>query len=295
MESNYKVSIIIPCLNETALGGLLTRLSAAHPLAEIIVVDDGSEPPVSVPDNVRVVRHAYTIGNGGAIKTGARNATGDILVFLDADGQHDPQDVERLLDMIDQGYDMVVGARISDSHASSGRRFANSIFNRLASIMTGYRIRDLTSGFRAARARAFRNFLYLLPNGFSYPATSTMAFFRCGYSVGYIDIKAHLRSGDSKIKPIQDGLRFLLIIFRIGALFSPMRFFLPLSAFLFLAATGLHAYTYFAMGRFTNMGAVLYLSSLFTFLFGVISEQISALHYRYSEERRRVSPDSRVP
>jgi len=286
-----KVSIIIPCLNEAALGQLLDRLISDFPLAEILVVDDGSDPPVAAPDGVRVLRHAYTVGNGAAIKTGARNATGDVLVFLDADGQHDPSDVKRLLETLNQGFEMVVGARVTDSHASTWRRFANSIFNRLASIMTGYRIRDLTSGFRAARAKAFRNFLYLLPNGFSYPATSTMAFFRCGYSVAYVDIKAHPRRGESKIKPLQDGLRFLLIIFRIGALFSPMRFFLPLSALLFIAATGLHAYTYFMYGRFTNMGAVLYLSSLFTFLFGVISEQISALHYRYSEERRRTTPD----
>ncbi len=155
--------------------------------------------------------------------------------------------------------------------------------------MTGFRIQDLTSGFRAARARPFRNFLYLLPNGFSYPTTSTMAFFRCGYSVAYVPIRASQREGLSKINVLRDGVRFLVLILRIGALFSPMRLFLPVALTLFVLGTAWYGYTYATTSRFTNMSAVLYLSSLLTFLFGIVSEQISALHYRYSEERRRHS------
>lgn len=282
------VSFVLPCLNEhSTVGDTTSAIRDRYPDAEILVVDDGSEPPISLSDDVTVIRHPYQIGNGAAIKTGARNASGDILVFMDADGQHDPADIPRLLERIDEGFDMVVGARNAAMHATTARGWANAFFNKLATFMTGFRVQDLTSGFRAARAKTFRNFLYLLPNGFSYPSTSTMAFFRCGYTVAYVPIKAAQREGQSNIKLLRDGVKFLVIILRIGALFSPMRLFLPVAVMLFLLGTGWHIYTYTTMSRFTNMGAVLYLSALLTFLFGIVSEQISALHYRYSEERRR--------
>jgi glycosyltransferase involved in cell wall biosynthesis len=287
---DHSISIILPCLNESAtLPGIVEELESRFPDAEIVVVDDGSTPPVPPIGKAKIVRHPKTIGNGAAVKTGVRNAGGDILVFMDADGQHDPADIPQLLQGFEHGFDMVVGARDPDTHASKARRYANLAFNKLASIMTGFQIRDLTSGFRAARARPFRNFLYLLPNGFSYPTTSTMAFFRCGYSVDYIPIRASKREGQSKIKIVKDGVRFLVLILRIGTLFSPMRLFLPVAFALFIVGTGWYVYTFMTMSRFTNMSAVLYLSSLLTFLFGIVSEQISALHYRYSEERRRYS------
>ena len=290
MSSTPNLSIILPCLNEgDSLVGLLQTLRKLYPDAEIIVVDDGSTPAVVADSSIRVIRHPHRIGNGAAIKTGARNANGDILVMMDADGQHDPNDIGRFLETLSQGHDMVVGAREVSTHASIGRRVANKLYNFLASLLTGYRIRDLTSGFRAVHARPFRNFLYLLPNGFSYPTTSTMAFFRCGYSVAYVPINARARTGKSKIRLLKDGIKFFVIILRIGTLFSPMRFFLPLSAALFILASLVYGYTFASSHRFTNMSAVLYLSSLFTFIFGIISEQISALHYRYSEDRRRVA------
>jgi glycosyltransferase involved in cell wall biosynthesis len=235
------------------------------------------------------------MGNGAAIKTGARNATGSILVFMDADGQHTPADITRLLDKFDEGYDMVVGARHLDSHASLARRIGNTIYNKLASWMTGYPIEDLTSGFRAARSRHFKKFLYLLPNKFSYPTTSTMAFFRSGLPVGYVPIKAMNRTSDRKshIRLFHDGFRFLLIIMKIGALFSPMRFFLPISGTLFLVGITYYAYTYLAWGRLTNMSAILFLSALFTFLIGIVSEQISALHYKDIVETKRRSTRDR--
>jgi glycosyltransferase involved in cell wall biosynthesis len=229
------------------------------------------------------------MGNGSAIKTGTRNAAGDILVFMDADGQHRPVYIQQLLGKINDGFDMVVGARQMDTHASLPRRIANTIYNKLASWMTGYPIEDLTSGFRAARARHFEKFLYLLPNKFSYPTTSTMAFFRSGLPVGYVPIKAMNRTGQRKshIRLFHDGLRFLVIILKIGALFSPMRFFLPISGALLLAGLSYYGYTYFTWGRLTNMSAILFLSSLFTFLIGIVSEQISALHYKDIVETKR--------
>jgi glycosyltransferase involved in cell wall biosynthesis len=227
------------------------------------------------------------MGNGAAIKTGTRHATGEVLVFMDADGQHDPADIARLLAKLDEGYEMAVGARQADTHASLGRRLANHLYNRLASWMTGYPIEDLTSGFRVARARHFRKFLYLLPNGFSYPTTSTMAFFRAGFPVAYVSIRASQRGGKSHIRVLRDGSRFVLIILKIGALFSPMRFFLPLSLLFFCTGLGYYGYTYATMHRFTNMSAVLFIYSLLIFLIGMLSEQISALHYKGAEEDQR--------
>jgi glycosyltransferase involved in cell wall biosynthesis len=288
-----KTSIILPAKNEAdSLKQLLPGLRSAFPDTEIIVVNDGSTDntaDVCTLHGVTVINHVYSMGNGAAIKSGARNAAGDILVFMDADGQHSPDDIQQLIDMVENGYDMAVGARQLDSHASLTRRIGNTLYNRLASWMTGYPIQDLTSGFRAARSRHFLKFLYLLPNKFSYPTTSTMAFFRSGLPVGYVPIRARHRSGNSKshIRLVHDGFRFLIIIVKIGALFSPMRFFLPISAALLLAGLGYYGYTYFNWGRLTNMSTILFLSSLFTFLIGVVSEQISALHYKDITETRR--------
>ncbi len=262
---------------------LLPRLRQVCAGAEILVIDDGSADDtcaVCEANGVSVIRHPYGMGNGAAIKTGARKAKGEVIVFMDADGQHDPVDIPRLLEKIGEGYYLVVGARSPATHASLWRRLANVFFNRFASVMTGYRIEDLTSGFRAVRARRFRKFLYLLPNGFSYPTTSTMAFFRAGFPVAYVPIHAGRREGRSKIRMFRDGARFSLIILKIGALFSPMRLFLPVSALLFGAGAGLYAYTYATEGRFTNMSQLLFMSSLLTFLIGLLSEQVSSLHYR---------------
>jgi glycosyltransferase involved in cell wall biosynthesis len=227
------------------------------------------------------------MGNGASIKTGARNANGDITVFMDADGQHNPDDISILLEKMEQGYEMVVGARRANTHAGWFRRFANAFYNRLASIMTGYKIEDLTSGFRAVRTRHFRKFLYLLPNGFSYPTTSTMAFFRSGLPVGYIPINAGKREGKSHISIFKDGIRFFIIILKIGALFSPMRLFLPVSGSLFLSGLGYYSYTYITADRFTNMSALLLTSALITFMMGLISEQVSSLHYKDIEKQQR--------
>lgn len=282
------LSIILPAKNEAEnLEKLLPRLTEAVKGAEIIVVNDGSTDntlEVCHQHDITVVTHPYSMGNGAAIKTGARMAHGDILVFMDADGQHDPYDILKLLAKLEEGFELVVGARRSDTHASLLRRAGNEIYNRFASIMTGQQILDLTSGFRAARARHFKKFLYLLPNGFSYPTTSTMAFFRSGLPVAYVPIKAEKRMGKSKISLSKDGMRFLLIIIKIGALFSPMRLFLPISAFIFITGFLYYIYTYFTTGRFTNMSALLFTTSIIVFLIGILSEQISALHYKDTDQ-----------
>lgn len=288
-HNTLDISIVLPALNEEiGLSQLLPRLKEILPEAELIVIDDGSTDnteQLCKKNKVIVHKHPYRMGNGASVKHGARIARGKVIIFMDADGQHDPDDIPVLLEKLEQGYDMVVGARSPGTHTSSLKRAGNSIYNRFASLMTGKKIADLTSGFRAVRADPFRKFLYLLPNGFSYPTTSTMAFFRAGHPVGYVPIHAGERhySTRSNIKIVSDGIRFLIIILKIGALFSPMRLFLPVSLAMFLTGVVYYAYTYFMYHRFTNMSALLFISSLMIFLIGILSEQVSSLHYRDSE------------
>jgi glycosyltransferase involved in cell wall biosynthesis len=285
------ISIILPCHNEApGIEDLIRDIRSLHPSAEILVIDDGSKDhsaEMARKAGAIVVSHPMQMGNGASIKTGARNANRKTLIFMDADGQHKPADIRRLLNKLDEGYDMVVGARVPSSHASLGRRLANSFYNKLASVMTGFKIEDLTSGFRAVRADKFRKFLYLLPNGFSYPTTSTMAFFRSAFPVTYVPIEAAKREGKSKIRNMRDGTRFFIIILKVGALFSPMRFFLPISAAFFLIGVLYYGYTYVMTGRFTNMSALLFIVSLLIFVIGILSEQISSLHYKGVEQDKK--------
>ncbi len=202
------------------------------------------------------------------------------MIFIDADGQHDPADIPRLISKLDEGYDMVVGARGIGSQASIGRSLANGFYNRFATLITGHRILDLTSGFRAVRAGRFKRFLYLLPNGFSYPTTITMAFFRSGYPVGYVPIHAAQRIGVSHLRPIRDGVRFLLIMFKVATLYSPLKLFFPVSAAFFTTGLGYYLYTFLTHARFTNMSALLLTAAIIVFMMGLISEQITALNYR---------------
>jgi len=279
-----RVSIILPAKNEAdGLRQTLPGLKAAMPGAEIIVVDDGSTDAtaaVAAEFGARVLSSPYSMGNGAAIKRGARAASGEILVFMDADGQHDAADIPKLLDCLEAGYDMAVGARGVGGQASVGRGLANALYNRLASWMTGHRVADLTSGFRAARAERFREFLHLLPNGFSYPTTSTMAFFRSAYPVAYVPIDVAKRIGRSHIRPLRDGARFLIIILRIATLYSPLKLFAPASVVFGALGLGYYAYTYATQARFTNMSALLLSASVIIFLIGLVSEQITALTYR---------------
>jgi len=279
-----RLSIILPAKNEgAALKDLLPRLRLAQPEAEIIVVDDGSTDDtrdICAKAGVICLSSPYSMGNGAAIKRGTRAASGDMLVFMDGDGQHDPADIARLLEKLGQGYDMVVGARDWSSQAGVGRGVANTIYNWLATRMTGHTVADLTSGYRAVRADKFREFLHLLPNGFSYPTTSTMAFFRSAYPVAYVPIKAAQRIGKSHIKPIKDGIRFLLIIFKIATLYSPLKLFAPASAVFFVLGCANYLRTFFTYGRLTNGSTLMWSAAVIVFLIGLVSEQITALTYR---------------
>ena len=281
-----KVSIVIPAKDEElGLAILLPELVQLYPEAEIIVVNDGSSDTtkeVAEAAGANVISHPYAKGNGAAVKSGARAAKGDFIVFMDGDGQHSAADVGRLLAKVEEGYDLVVGARSGrSSQASVARWSANAIYNGFASWMVGRKIDDLTSGFRCVNRRKFLSFLYMLPNGFSYPTTSTMAFFRVGYSVGFVPIEVSKRLGKSHVKLVKDGVRFLLIIFKVGTLYSPLKEYFP--AAVFTSALGVVNYVLTVMStgyRFTNGTTLLVLTGAIMFLIGLLSEQLTNLQFK---------------
>ncbi len=280
------LSIVIPAKNEAAaIGDVVRHTKDAFPNAEILVVDDGSDDDTGAlarDAGATVLTHPVSLGNGAAVKHGARNARGNLIAFMDADGQHNGADIARLIERIDAGFDMAVGARSTEGHASVGRLFANGFYNWLSSRMSGQKILDLTSGLRVVRADLFRRFIYMLPNGFSYPTTITMAFLRSGFPIDFVPVEVGRREGKSHIRPFRDGLRFFIIIFKIATLYSPLKIFVPISGLFFTTGVSYYAYTYFTQGRFTNMSMLILSAAVIIFLIGLISEQVTSLMYSRS-------------
>jgi len=291
MPDRPQLSIIIPVYNEADnLEKLLLKISGLKLAgSEIIVVDDGSSDgsaDVALKAGANVIRHPYNIGNGAAVKTGMRAASGRLILLMDGDGQHQPEDIPKLVDQSKQ-YHMVVGARAKGSKLRFHRYAANLFYNLFASYVTRFPVKDLTSGFRIfSRADGLR-FIDLLPNTFSYPTTLTLAFLRSGLSVKYVPIKSLYRSGQSKISLISDGVRFFLIIAKIATLFAPFRVFMPVSIVFFLGGTTNYIYTFITEHRFTNMSVFLLTTSVLVFMLGLISEQIALLRMEQGSRRRR--------
>jgi len=273
-------SVIVPAYNEaSAVSTLIHRLRQIAAWQEIIVVDDGSSDGTgdeAARAGARVLRHPYNKGNGAAVKTGLRKATGTYILIVDADGQHQPHDALRLIKHLDE-FELVVGARSSDSQASWLRHAGNAVLNRLATYLTGQPIPDLTSGFRAARRDCMLEFVHLFPNGFSTPTTSTMSFIRAGYSVRFEPVVAAQRVGASKIRLGSDGARFVLILLKVITIFSPLRLFAPVSATTFALGAGYAAWTIATQSHVTNSSVLLILSSVLILLIGLVSEQIASL------------------
>lgn len=283
MAEPREVSVVIPAFNEEAgIAEVVRGALAKHAWREVLVVDDGSTDQTAEraqAAGARLIRHPYNKGNGAAVKTGLREATGEVVLLMDADGQHDPEDMERLVARIGV-YDMVIGARSSTDQTVT-RAVGNAVFRILASWLTGREIPDLTSGFRAAKRSTMLEILHLLPNGFSYPTTSCLAFLKAGYNLVFEPIKARQRVGKSKIRLLRDGVRFVLIIFKIVTLYSPLKVFFPLAAGCFLLGTGYGLWNVYAFGKIPTGAALLIQFSVMVFLFGLIAEQIAA-----SQERK---------
>ena len=286
MAGPSTTSIIVPALNEAeAVGDLVRALRGSAPWHEVIVVDDGSTDGTA--ERAReagaiVVRHPYNKGNGAAVKSGVRRATGEAILIVDGDGQHRAADAVRLVTRLDE-YDLVVGARSAATQATTARRLGNALLNRLATYLTNREIPDLTSGFRAARRECMLEFLHLLPNGFSTPTTTTLAFIKAGYSVAFEPIDAEQRQGKSKIKLARDGAKFFLILLKIITIFSPLKIFVPVSVVTFLLGFGYAIWTAVRQSHVTNSSVLLILLAVVIFLVGLVSEQISALRF----ERRQ--------
>ena len=286
------VSVIIPVFNEAeTIGDLVSKIRRLYPDFEIIVINDGSTDNtagVARQAGAKVFSHPYNIGNGAAVKSGIRKAQGDILIFMDGDNQHTPEDIARLLDDLPL-FDMVVGARSISSHASVSRALGNKVYNWMASYVAKFPVRDLTSGFRSVKAYMAKDFLYLLPNTYSYPTTLTLGVLRSGGSVKYVPISIQQRrKGKSNISLLKDGVRFFMIITRISTLYSPMRIFLPVSFLMFLLGVINYIYTYLTQGRFTNMSALLFVTSILIFMMSLISEQICQMRFERRSSNRRL-------
>lgn len=280
MADPAAVSVVIPAFNEAdSIGDVVRALAAIASWREIVVVDDGSRDDTgarAAAAGARVVRHPYNKGNGAAVKTGIRQTAGEFVLLLDADGQHQPADARRLVDRLGE-YDLVVGARSSAAQAGLARAMGNALLNRLASFLTEREIPDLTSGMRAARRDCLLEFLPLLPNGFSTPTTTTLAFIKAGYSVGFEPIEVRARVGRSKIRLSRDGAKFLLIVMRVVTIFSPLRVFLPIAVVAFVTGAGYGLWTVIVTHKIANGAVLLLLFSVLVFLVGLVSEQVAAL------------------
>jgi glycosyltransferase involved in cell wall biosynthesis len=269
-------------MNEAeAIAGVVTGFKAVAPWREVIVVDDGSSDETTQRARAAgacVIRHPYNKGNGAAVKSGIRAASGEFVLIADGDGQHRPEDACRIAARLGE-YDLVVGARSAATQATVPRRGGNALLNRLASYLTGRAIPDLTSGFRGARRECLREFIHLLPNGFSTPTTTTLAFIKAGYNVGFEPVHAQARVGHSKIRFARDGTKFFLILLRVITIFSPLRVFLPISGCAFAVGAAYGLVNFFVNGRIPNGAVVLILFAVIVFLVGLVSEQISSLRF----------------
>lgn len=286
-----QLTILIPAFNEAeTIGEVLEQLRTIYPSSEILVVDDGSKDEtanIAAANGARLVRHPYNKGNGASVKTGLRNATRDLIVIFDADGQHDARDIEKLAECVGE-YDLVVGARDENSQTDFGRRMYHHMLNMLATYLSGMRVPDATSGFRLARRAELLQFIHLLPNGFSTPVTTSLAYIKAGYSVKFVPTTMLKRQGGvSKIKPVRDGSRFIIIAFRMSTMFAPMKLFLPVSVALFAIAL---VYTvidilFFSHRLFiTNTAVLLFTMTILIFLIGLVAEQIAALRFERVEK-----------
>ncbi len=286
MASPEQTSVVIPAFNEAeVIADVVSGLRRSADWRQILVVDDGSHDrtgDAAAAAGAQVIRHPYNKGNGASVKSGIRAATGEYILIIDADGQHQPSDAVRLVARLGE-FDLVVGARARATQATWTRRLGNTALNGLATYLTGRPIPDLTSGFRAARRQQLREFLHLLPNRFSTPTTTTLAFVKAGYNVAFEPVEARPRVGESKIRLLRDGTRFFLIVLKVVTIFSPLRVFLPASLASFALGVGYAIWTIATQSHVTNSSVLLIMLGVIVFLMGLVSEQIAALRFERRE------------
>ena len=286
-----KISVIIPARNEAeSIGEILKKIkSVLKQDYEIIVIDDGSTDntaQIAKDNQARVIKHPYNIGNGAAVKTGIRNSTGQILLLMDADGQHNPEYIPELIKPVEEEYDMAVGARRGWKNIPVHRKLANIFYNAFASYLVKRRVQDLTCGFRAVKAKVAKKFIYLLPNTFSYPSTLIMSLSRAGHSITYVPIELEPSLTKSKISLLADGVRFIMIITKIGVFFNPLRIFIPTSLLCFSIGFAHAVYKIIIRGeQYTGFTLLFITTSVIIFLMGLIAEQIAQLRLEESEDR----------
>lgn len=282
MAEPSSVSVVVPAYNEAGgIAQVVADLAADSAWHEIIVVDDGSTDATAAQAAAAgaiVVRHPYNKGNGAAVKSGIRRASGEYILIVDGDGQHRPADARRLVSRLGE-YDLIIGARSAATQATFARKVGNATLNGLATYLTGRQIPDLTSGFRGARREQLREFLHLLPNGFSTPTTTTLAFIKAGYNVAFEPVEARQRTGASKIRLARDGAKFLMIILKIVTIFSPLRIFLPISLAALALGAAYAAWTIATQHHVANSSVLLIMLAVIVFLVGLVSEQISTLRF----------------
>lgn len=296
------LTVLLPAYREVVGVGAVVRrirevLDASSWTYEILVVDDGSDDgtaTAATAAGARVLVLPANLGNGAAAKAGIREARGRYCCLLDADGQHPPEGIPRLLEHLPT-YDMVVAARTPDSPQQLHRRAANWVFNRFSSYIVSYPIEDLTSGFRVFKTQIARQYLTLLPNRYSYPTTITLAIIRGGYAVKYVPVRTTVPLGRSTLRPVENGVRFLLVLFKIAANFEPGRVLLPVSAFLATLGLGYGAWSIGRHRQFSNGALLLLLMGVFTFLLALVAQKLSTVRSASRSARPGItSPRSRT-
>lgn len=281
------VSVVIPAYNEeraigdvlNTLHGVMERGGLEH---EIIVVDDGSQDNTAAIagrcPGVTLLQHRHNRGYGAALKTGIRHAGHDLICITDADGTYPNERIPELTGRLCEGsYDMIVGARVgANVSIPLVRRPAKWALGRLANYVAGESIPDLNSGLRVFRRDTALLFTGILPDAFSFTTTITLAMITNRYLVEYVPINYFARVGRSKIRPIQDTVNFVNLVWRIALYFAPLKFFLPASAFLFLVAIAWALFTHLVFGQLADVSTLVIVMTAFQIAaVGMLAELIN--------------------
>jgi glycosyltransferase involved in cell wall biosynthesis len=274
------ISIIIPAFNEEeVIGSVVQSIHSAFPDSEIIVVNDGSTDNTAAElskSGVIILNHDLNRGYGASLKTGARAARRDYVLFCDGDGQHSVEDVRRLMNECD-GYDLVVGARKSDSHRPFLRRPGKFVMRKYSEFLAGTKIPDLNSGLRIFKRDTLMRYLHLMPDGFSFSTTSTFTMIKSNRKYKYIPITVQKRIGKSSVRQLKHGPQALMLMLRLAVLFEPLKLFLWIAGILFILSLASLAIDMCSAGGFSDTTVILSIATIIIFMSGLLCDQVSAM------------------